>query len=116
MGHARTSQNRSHCLSVADFPVHDRVPFSEVRAISDLMTRHFLEGTIDTIEVIYPRFRNTLVQEPRVRPVLPLHSVREFIENLTDETAGTRQISDDDREILFEPDVHQVLAAMLPCG
>jgi F-type H+-transporting ATPase subunit gamma len=106
--------SRSHRDLVADFPVHDRVPFAEVRAISNLMSQHYLEGTIDTIEVIYPRFKNTLIQEPRVRPVLPLHDVKEFIANLQDETAATRQISTDDREILFEPDVHQVLAALLP--
>ena len=36
------------------------------------MVKQFLEGVIDTIEVIYPRFKNTLVQEPILRPVLPL--------------------------------------------
>src|ERR1700735_4289164 len=38
---------------IADFPVHDRVPFGEVRAAAELMVKQYLEGAIDTIEVIY---------------------------------------------------------------
>ena len=60
---------------VADFPVHDRVPFLEVKVVADFMIKEYLEGSIDTIEVIYSRFKNTLVQEPTLRPVLPLHNL-----------------------------------------
>jgi F-type H+-transporting ATPase subunit gamma len=49
---------------VADFPVHDRVPFAEVKVAAEFMVKQYLEGHIDTIEVIYSRFKNTLVQEP----------------------------------------------------
>src|SRR5271170_4017137 len=67
---------------VADFQVHDRVPFSEVKVASEFMIKQYLEGEIDTIEVIYPRFKNTLVQEPIVRPVLPLKSLKDFLDQL----------------------------------
>ena len=99
---------------VADFQVHDRVPFGEVRLISEFMIKQYLEGVIDTIEVIYPRFKNTLVQEPRMRPVLPLHSVKEFIESMQDNPELEGGVPADDREILFEPGVTQVLEALLP--
>ena len=99
---------------VADFPVHDRVPFSELKAIGDLMVKHFREGSIDTIEVVYPRFKNTLVQVPQLQPILPLHTLKDFIEALNKDAGGGRAPSEDDREMLFEPGVRQILRALLP--
>ena len=98
---------------VADFPVNDRVPFPEVRVIAEFMIKQYLEGVIDTIEVIYPRYKNTLVQESRLRPVLPLHNLKEFIDGMAEDT-GTKDTVADDREILFEPNDASVLEALLP--
>src|SRR5580658_3331687 len=36
---------------VADFQVHDRVPFTQVKVIAEFMAKQYLEGAIDTIEV-----------------------------------------------------------------
>ncbi len=57
---------------LADFPVQDRVPFNEVKVIAEFMVKQYLEGAIDSIEVVYPRFKNTLIQESICRPLLPL--------------------------------------------
>src|SRR5580704_865081 len=89
---------------VADFPVHDRVPFAEVKVAAEFMVKQYLEGAIDTIEVIYSRFKNTLVQEPLNRPILPLHSVKEFLEALGHDGSAAKPPADD-REVLFEPSV-----------
>ena len=99
---------------VADFTVSDRVTFAEVKVASEFLVAQFLEGAIDTIEVIYPRFKNTLVQEPVVRPVLPLHSLKEFIAAVQADTGTVRVPHADDREMLFEPNAQQVLEALLP--
>jgi len=69
---------------------------------------------IDTIEVVYPRFKNTLVQEPMVRPVLPLSGLREFLAKSADEAGHAGPPAEDDREMLFEPGVREVLDALLP--
>lgn len=98
---------------VADFQVHDRVPFGEVKVAAEFMVKEYTEGHIDTIEVIYSRFKNTLVQVPLVRPILPLHSVKEFLEALGRD-AGAPKTSTDDREVLFEPSASEVLSALLP--
>jgi F-type H+-transporting ATPase subunit gamma len=98
---------------VADFQVHDRVPFGEVKVAAEFMVKEYTEGHIDTIEVIYSRFKNTLVQVPLVRPILPLHSVKEFLESLGRD-AGSPKTSTDDREVLFEPNASDVLSALLP--
>ena len=101
---------RTKRTMVADFQVHDRVPFNEVKVASQFMVKEYLEGAIDTIEVIYPRFKNTLVQESIVRPILPLNSLREFL----DQFRKPETEKDDDREILFEPSASEVLSALLP--
>jgi len=97
---------------VADFTVSDRVAFSEVKPVVEMMMQMYLEGKIDTLEIIYPRYKNTLVQEPLIRPLLPLASVKEFVAAHTSEHGGSKAA--DDRVMLFEPDAPTVLEALLP--
>jgi len=105
---------RTKRAMVADFTISDRVTFAEVKVASEFMIAQFLEGVIDTIEVIYPRFKNTLIQESVVRPVLPLHSLKEFVAAIQADTGTVRVPHADDREMLFEPSANQVLEALLP--
>jgi len=98
---------------VADFHVSDKLGFAEVKVVVDLMVKAYLAGEIDTIEVIYPRFINTLLQEAQIRPVLPLASLAEFLSSATAE-AGANTTSVDTRDMLFEPDATEVLEALLP--
>jgi F-type H+-transporting ATPase subunit gamma len=98
---------------VADFTVTDRVGFNEVKPVIEFMMKMYLDGEIDTLEVIYPRFRNTLVQEPTVRPLLPLSNVKDFVSHLRTES-GAAGKSLDDRDMLFEPSAQSVLEALLP--
>ena len=97
---------------VADFTVSDRVVFSEVKTVVEFMVKMYLEGTIDTIEVVYARYKNTLVQESIVRPLLPLTNVREFI--ATNRTGADGVKFKDDRDMLYEPNIKSVLEALLP--
>ena len=99
---------------VADFQVTDRAAFSEVKVAAEFMVKQYLEGVIDTIEVIYPRFKNTLVQEPTLRPVLPLGSLKDFVSQTSATAGGDARVAADTREILFEPSAAQVLEALLP--
>jgi len=98
---------------VADFTVSDKLGFGEVKPVIDLMVKAYLDGEIDTIEVIYPRFRNTLVQEPQVRPVLPLASLQEFLAAAQTD-AGNAASTTDDRDMLFEPSAGDILDALIP--
>ncbi|MDE3084267.1 MAG: ATP synthase F1 subunit gamma [Verrucomicrobiota bacterium] len=106
---ARTRRNMA-----ANFQVHDRVPFAEVKVASEFMAKQFLEGAIDTIEVIFPQFKNTLVQEPVCRPVLPLANLQQFIDTLHRHAGTVTAAADDTRELLFEPNAQTVLEALLP--
>jgi F-type H+-transporting ATPase subunit gamma len=97
---------------VADFHVSDKLAFNEVKIAVDLMVEKYLSGEIDTIEVIYPRYKNTLVQEPTLRPVLPLANLADFLVHAQAD-AGVTHSSTDDRDMLFEPDAAAVLEALL---
>jgi F-type H+-transporting ATPase subunit gamma len=97
---------------VADFSVNDRVPFNEVKVVAEFMVKLFLEGTVDTVEVIYSRFKNTLVQEAITIPVLPLSNVADFVRHLRADNEPHK--FDDDRDMLFEPSADTVLGALLP--
>ena len=87
---------------LADFTVSDSVPFAEVRPVVDFMLKTFQDGKIDTIEVLYPRFKNTLIQEPSLIPLLPLDSLEKVLDSVL-KVAGIEKTSEDNREMLFEP-------------
>lgn len=97
---------------LADFSVNDRVPFGEIKTPVEFLVKLFLEGTVDTVEVIYSRYKNTLVQEAIVRPVLPLSNVADFVAHLRAESGHSQAL--DTRDMLFEPNADAVLAALLP--
>jgi F-type H+-transporting ATPase subunit gamma len=97
---------------LADFPISDRVAFAEVRTIIEFLVKQYLDGVIDTLEVIYPHFKNTLVQEPAITPVLPLDNLAAMVERLKKQ-AGVESTSDT-RDMLFEPGPAEVLGALLP--
>lgn len=99
---------------LADFPASDRVAFADVKVVSEFMTKQFLDGLVDTVEVIWPRFRNTLVQVPTLLPLLPLASVREAVSGLHQETDPARATGPVNNQMLFEPDPKTVLEALLP--
>jgi len=101
---------RSKLDLAADFTVTDNVGFAEIRPIIEAMDKQFREGDIDTIEVLFPKFVNTLTQEPRLTPLVPLGSLRTFVEEHVGEFGES---SADDREMIFEPSPAEVVSQIL---
>jgi F-type H+-transporting ATPase subunit gamma len=102
---------------LADFPANDRTTFADIKVVAEFMVQKFLEGVVDTVEIIWPRFRNTLVQVPTVMPLLPLSSVHDVIADLRSDaglTHGASAQKSADNQMLFEPDPATVLEALLP--
>ena len=97
---------------LADFTVSDRVPFADVKLVAEFMVKQYSEGIVDTVEIIYPHFRNTLVQTPTNLPLLPLQSLAAVVADLRADAGGA--VKADDREILFEPDAQTILDSLLP--
>jgi F-type H+-transporting ATPase subunit gamma len=98
---------------LADFTVSDRAPFSEVRKVVEFLLRQYLEENIDTVEVAYTSFVNTLQQEPEIVQLLPFSDLETMLATLharfgspDDESAK------DSREILFEPGREEILAEL----
>ena len=87
----------------ADFALKDTIHFSEIRPIAKFVSDKFISGEVDQVRVLYPKFVNTLVQEPVLRTLVPIPVKELGIEGT--QTGG---------EYLFEPDEHSVLDAILP--
>ena len=98
---------------LAEFPVRDRVPFGDVKSVAEFMVKQYLEGVVDTVEIIWPHFRNTLIQEPSRLPLLPLQNLKDAISSLRLGSASPAG-KPDEREMLFEPSPVAVLSALLP--
>jgi len=107
---------RTHRSLLADFTVTDRVAFSEVKVVAEFMVKQFLDGIVDTVEILWPHFRNTLVQVPTLMPLLPLSSVRDVIADLRSDVGHSEgsKLAATEQQMLFEPDAATVLNALLP--
>jgi F-type H+-transporting ATPase subunit gamma len=100
---------------LADFTVSDRVPSSEVRTVAEYMVKQYLAGVVDTVEILWPRFRNTLVQVPTLLPLLPLSSVKDVIADLRSDAGESAAANTGlSSQMIFEPEPGQVLDALLP--
>jgi F-type H+-transporting ATPase subunit gamma len=107
---------RTHRNLLADFSVTDRVAFTEVKVVAEFMVQQFLEGVVDTVEIIWPRFRNTLVQVPTLLPLLPLTSIKDVVNDLRSDAghSAASKAGASEQQMLFEPDPISVLDALLP--
>src|SRR4051812_9988926 len=107
---------RTHRTLLADFSVTDRVAFSEVKVVAEFMVKQFLDGVVDTVEILWPRFRNTLVQVPTLLPLLPLTSVKDVIAQLQANAGegSNNKLSVAEQQMIFEPNPETVLSALLP--
>jgi F-type H+-transporting ATPase subunit gamma len=97
---------------IADFALTDNPTFLQTKAISKFCLEKFLSGEVDRVDVLYPKFVNTLVQKPTQITLLPI----------TDEKAAGVSPSGADKvatetmgaQFLFEPDADEVLDSVLP--
>ncbi|TVR47659.1 MAG: ATP synthase F1 subunit gamma [Puniceicoccaceae bacterium] len=99
---------------LADFSVDDTVPFAVIRQIAEFLIQQYLEGHVDTVEILYPRFVNTLVQEPTLLQLLPLESLEAVVAKLRAAAGRPEATLRDDRQMLFEPNMMTVLDQLLP--
>lgn len=108
---ARQFISRTQRNLLADFTVSESAPFKEVRPVVEFMIKAFMEGSIDTIEVLYPRFKNTLIQEATLIPFLPLPNLADYVEKQAE--ADGQELVMDNRELVFEPDPASILTELM---
>ena len=99
---------------VAEFPLADKVTLRDIRPAADFLVNAFLAGDVDTVEVIYAQFVNTLTQAPVRVPLLPLTDISEIVIKLRGPKAADGPVTHDSREMLFEPDAASLLSVLLP--
>ncbi len=104
---------------LADFTVSENVEFREVKVVSEFFTQQFLNHEIDTLEIVYPKFVNTLRQEPTIFPLLPLANLRQVVDEIKEKQAregreAVEALRSDEREMIFEPTARDVLSNLLP--
>jgi F-type H+-transporting ATPase subunit gamma len=103
---------------IADFTVRDPVPFSQTRPVAKFISQQFLDGNYDKVSIAFTAFVNTLRQESEVVTLLPIQGHRKGEEQAF-EAIGSgfsveEHLKDAFRDYIFEPDVTEVLGAILP--
>jgi F-type H+-transporting ATPase subunit gamma len=105
---SRTKRNLA-----AEFSYKDTPDFAEARAISKFVQQLFLKGEVDAVDILFPRFINTLTQTPTTVPFLPIGKI----------SAATAGVNSPSQELPassttdvfdFEPDEETVLGELLP--
>jgi F-type H+-transporting ATPase subunit gamma len=91
---------RSRQDVIAEFTqLGDNVSLDDLRPIAQVAVDDFIAGRVDAVNVIFPRFVNTLSQVPEVRQILPI---------VRPEAEGTYT------DYIFEPSPEAVLESLLP--
>jgi F-type H+-transporting ATPase subunit gamma len=94
---------------IADFPLHEKPSFAQCKQISKFCIEKFLDGTVDKVSILYPRFVNTLSQVPIDLQIIPITSFQEAgIQTSYDPSPAP------EGGFTFEPDAKSVLNAILP--
>ena len=97
----------------AEFTYKDTPEFTEARAISKFVQQLFLKGEVAGVDILFPKFVNTLTQSPALVPFLPIGQL----------TAASAGINEPKKELAahssteifeFEPDEETVLGELLP--
>ena len=99
---------------IADFAIPDSAPYLQVKQVVDFMVQKYEEGEIDTVEVLYPRFVNTLLQESSFAQLVPIANLDEMINGLRGRDAAPYKPSSDERKFKFEPNPKTILSDLLP--
>jgi F-type H+-transporting ATPase subunit gamma len=97
----------------AEFTYKDTPEFAEARAISKFVQQMFLKGEVDAVDILFPRFINTLTQSPTTVPFLPIGKISAATAGVNSPAqelpaSSTTDVFD------FEPDEETVLGELLP--
>jgi F-type H+-transporting ATPase subunit gamma len=95
---------------LASFSVNDRVQYHEVLGICDLISKLYLEGEVDSVEVLYQKFINTLTYTPSLQRMLPMEGFHDvFNQMLKSADLEPEHFQRDIRGLLFEPDIPRII-------
>jgi len=94
---------RSQQHLIAEFVNYgDRPSLADARAMAQVMVDAFLKGEVDLVYLVYPRFVNTVTQQPTSIQLLP-------VQPPTEEPGESKNV-----EYIYEPDARSLYEALLP--
>jgi len=104
---------------LADFHVHDPVPFAESKLVSKFVVDKFLEGGIKSVKVAFTNFINTISQEPLLETLLPIRPIdlgseKSFAGIGEAKGEALKSEGPGPAGYLFEPDAAAVLGTVVP--
>jgi len=97
----------------AEFTYKDTPDFAEARAISKFVQQMFLKGEVDAVDILFPRFINTLTQTPQTMSFLPIGKIAAATAGVNSPVQELPAVSKTD-VFDFEPDEETVLGELLP--
>ncbi|MBL6763786.1 MAG: ATP synthase F1 subunit gamma [Verrucomicrobiae bacterium] len=99
----------------AEFTYKDAPTFAEARQISKFAQEMFTSGKVDSVDVLYTDFVNTLVQKPNVQSFLPVGEISALEADMKgDDSQKHQALSAGTTEFVFEPGANAVMSALLP--
>jgi len=98
----------------AEFTYKDTPQFAEARAISKFAQELFLKGDVDAVDILFPRFINTLTQQPQIVPFLPVGKISAVTVGLNAPPEELKSTAPRADTFEFEPSEEAVLGALLP--
>ena len=98
---------------IAEFPLKDSPGFLETKNIGKFAMEKFVSGEVDKVSVVFTDFINTLSQVPKAKTILPITSL-EVTAGIGGAQEEAKVTSEDTTEYLFEPNISEVLSAVLP--
>ncbi|SDT87380.1 F-type H+-transporting ATPase subunit gamma [Verrucomicrobium sp. GAS474] len=96
---------------LADFELKDNFTLAQSKAVSQFLIDQFLAGEFDTVEIVYSRFVNALVQVPTHAPLVPV-SHADLLKQAPEPVAAAA----DGVEAVYlaEPEAGELLSHFLP--
>jgi F-type H+-transporting ATPase subunit gamma len=95
----RTQQNM-----VAEFTnLGDRPSINDASAIAQVAVEAFLKGEVDVVYLVYPKFINTVTQQPITVQLLPVQP-----------PAEVKGVETQVQEYIYEPNAPEIFKALLP--
>ncbi|HUE35830.1 MAG TPA: ATP synthase F1 subunit gamma [Candidatus Acidoferrum sp.] len=98
----------------AEFTFKDPPTFLEARAISKFAQDLFLKGEVDAVDILFTNFVSTLVQQPKMLPLLPIGKIQAVTVGINAPAQELPPAGPRIDTFEFEPDEKTVLGALLP--
>lgn len=100
---------------VAEFSYLPADPdISDITQISEVLFEEFLNTPVDEVFIAYTQFVNTMTQQPRVLPLLPLRPFEARSRTVTELVQPDPEVLDRSRSYIFEPNAAAILDEVIP--